>query len=85
MKKHILGALCALPATIAHADTLAPLVITATRSATALDRIPASVTVISQEEIAQAQANDVAELLRGVAGIDIGRNGGPGQAARLYR
>lgn len=84
MKKHILGVLCALPVGIAHADTLEPIVITASRVATPADEIPASVTVIDKEVIAQAQASDAAELLRGVVGIDLGRNGGPGQAASVF-
>jgi vitamin B12 transporter len=84
MKKHILGALCALPGGIAHADTLDPIVITASRVATPAEEIPASITVIDKEEIEQAQANDVSELLRGVTGIDIGRNGGPGQTTSVF-
>jgi len=86
MHKHILGALCALSAGIAQAETdlLAPVVVTATRNATPLEHIPASVTVIDQETIAEAQANDIGELLRGVAGIDLGRNGGPGQTTSVF-
>lgn len=86
MKKHAFGALCALSTAVVQAetDTLEPVVVTATRSATPIDRIPASVTMISREDIAQAQANDVGELLRGVTGIDLGRNGGPGQATSIF-
>jgi vitamin B12 transporter len=86
MKKHILGALIALPAAAAHAGTatLDPIVTTASRTATPVDETVASVTVIDSEEIAQAQANDMGELLRGVTGIDISRYGGPGQPTSVF-
>ena len=42
------------------------------------------VTVITREDIELSLATDLAELLRFEAGIDIGRNGGPGQATSVF-
>src|SRR5690554_8213189 len=62
----------------------AAMVVTATRTAQLADEVIAPVIVISREEIARRQPTDVADLLRLHAGIDIGRNGGPGQSASLF-
>ncbi len=59
-------------------------VVTATRTAQTADASMASVQVIGRDDIERAQANDVAELLRFSAGIDIGRNGGPGQQTSVF-
>ena len=61
-----------------------PIVVTATRTAQIADESLASVIVIDRAQIVQSQAADVAELLRGHAGLDIGRNGGPGQPTSLF-
>jgi vitamin B12 transporter len=42
------------------------------------------VTVITRQDIEQSLASDLAELLRFEAGLDIGRNGGPGQPASVF-
>lgn len=60
------------------------IVITATRTAKTADESMASVTVITREEIEQSQAVDVAELLKFHAGLDVARNGGPGQTTSLF-
>ena len=70
----------ATPETVSS-DTV---VVTATRTAQTADASMASVQVIRRDEIERAQANDVAELLRFFAGVDIGRNGGPGQATSVF-
>ncbi len=59
-------------------------VVTATRTAQTADESLASVQVIRRDEIERAQANDVAELLRFFAGVDIARTGGPGQQTSLF-
>lgn len=61
-----------------------PIIVTATRTAQIADESLAPVIVIDRAQIEQSQAVDIAELLRGHAGLDIGRNGGPGQAASLF-
>ena len=61
-----------------------PIVVTATRTAEIADESLAPVIVIDRAQIEQSQATDVVELLRGHAGLDVARNGGPGQAASLF-
>jgi vitamin B12 transporter len=60
------------------------IVVTATRTEIPLSDTIVPVTVITREEIELSLATDLAELLRFQAGIDIGRNGGPGQATSLF-
>jgi iron complex outermembrane receptor protein len=53
-------------------------VVTATRQEESLSKVPANVTIVSEEEIAQSPAETVPELLRSVAGVlvnDIAGNG----------
>jgi vitamin B12 transporter len=71
--------LCA--AEIPHGDTL---VVTATRTEIPLADATVPVTVISRDDIELSLAKDLSELLRFEAGIDIGRNGGPGQTTSLF-
>ncbi|MEJ2690262.1 MAG: TonB-dependent receptor, partial [Deltaproteobacteria bacterium] len=57
---------------------MAPVVVTATRRAESVATVPASVTVVSQEQIARSAAETVPELLRTVGGVlvsDIAGNG----------
>lgn len=61
-----------------------PVLVTATRTAQLADQVLAPVILISREDIERSQAVDVADLLRFHAGLDIGRNGGPGQATSLF-
>ncbi len=71
----------ALPADIAASDTI---IVTATRNEIRADDAIVPVRVITREDIELSMAADLAELLRFEAGIDIGRNGGPGQATSLF-
>jgi len=68
------------------ADTLTsePMLVTATRTEQAAATSLATVTIIDRQTIEQSQSLDVAELLRSVAGIDIARNGGPGQSTSFF-
>ena len=61
-----------------------PVVVTATRTAAHQSETLAAITVIGRDDIERAQANDVAELLRMVAGVEIARAGGPGQLAAAF-
>lgn len=79
------GLLALLVASAASAnDTLKldPLFVTATRTPTAA--LGTASIVISREQIDRSLATDVAELLRTQVGIEIGRNGGPGQPASIF-
>lgn len=82
----ILGALMApsLLAAQPSATPLSPVVVTATGTEQAADRVLAPVVVIDRETIARSQAVDLAELLRFQAGLEIGRNGGPGSVTSVF-
>jgi vitamin B12 transporter len=79
---------CSLPpasaADPAPAAELDPIVVTATRTAARESETLAAITVIGRADIERAQASDVAELLRFVAGVEIARSGGPGQLAAAF-
>lgn len=80
-------ALSLLAATASLAADLPPrdiIIVTATRTAIPLDDAIVPVTVINREDIELSLASDLAELLRFEAGVDIGRNGGPGQATSVF-
>ena len=82
----MLAALLSLPIA-GHAAEISPgdtLIVTATRTEIPLSDATVPVTVISRDEIELSMARDLAELLRFEAGIDIGRNGGPGQATSMF-
>ena len=59
-------------------------IVTATRTAQTADESLASVNVITRDDIEVSQANNITELLRLQAGIDIARSGGPGQQTGLF-
>lgn len=64
--------------------TLDPLVVTATREGRDPALLAPGVTVLDREAIERAQANDLAELLRGLAGVDVARSGGPGAPVSVF-
>ena len=65
-------------------DDLDETVVTATRTPVALDAVGAPVIVISRDDIERSLASDVSELLQAHAGLEISRNGGPGQTTSLF-
>ncbi|HZF14429.1 MAG TPA: TonB-dependent receptor [Steroidobacteraceae bacterium] len=58
--------------------------VTATRTPVPESDILVPVTVITRDDLARSLASDAADVLRFQAGLDIGRNGGPGQPASLF-
>jgi vitamin B12 transporter len=60
---------------------LAPVVVTGNREPTPLDRIVGDIVVIDSERIRRSSADSVEDLLRREGGIQLSRNGGPGQSA----
>ena len=77
---------CAAAATAADGTT-APanhVVVTATRMPTPVDEVLAPVIVIDRATIERSTAGDVTELLRFHAGLELGRNGGPGQTTAVF-
>jgi vitamin B12 transporter len=65
-------------------DELEETVVTATRTPVPLDAVGAPVIVITRSDIERSLASDVSELLQGQAGLEISRNGGPGQTTSLF-
>lgn len=61
-----------------------PVVVTATRTALPVDEVLAPMIVISREELERSPAADAADVLRFHAGVEIARNGGPGQTASVF-
>ncbi len=72
------------PSAVADPAPGETIIVTATRTEIPLSDAIVPVTVISREDIELSVAKDLAELLRFQAGIDIGRNGGPGQATSVF-
>ena len=72
----LLSALCVLPGP-AWADdaTLKPVVVTASSAAHALHDAPASISVISREDIEKRPVQELAELLGTVEGVTLSRSG----------
>ncbi|WP_333906658.1 TonB-dependent receptor domain-containing protein [Delftia acidovorans] len=68
----------------AQASQLDTVVVTASRSEQPLRTVTADMTVIDAETIARSGATGVADLLVQVPGVQINRNGGPGQVTSVY-
>ncbi len=85
-------ALAAAGPILAHAQAepspplaqLAPVVVTAARSAQPVERLVADVTVIDADEIARSGAQSLAELLQRQPGVEITQNGGPGGTSGVF-
>lgn len=75
---------CALTAQAQTERQMAETVVTATRIPQSMDSITADMTVIDSEQISRAGAVGVADVLARVPGVQINRNGGPGQATSVY-
>ena len=88
MKHHALLALVASMIfsnqTSAELTTDGTIVVTASRTPQALAETLAPVIVITGDELRRSATFDIAEALRFQAGIEIGRNGGPGQATSVF-
>ncbi|HIE56556.1 MAG TPA: hypothetical protein EYP90_15530, partial [Chromatiaceae bacterium] len=83
MKKSLLPLLLALgPAPLIASQNLETIVVTGYGVDVA--SVPASLDIITRSEIESSTALDVADLLRFHTGLEIGRNGGPGQATSLF-
>ena len=82
----IVACLSGLPTTVIadEIDAKDTIVVTATRNQILIDDSTVSITVIDRQQIEQSLATDLSELLRFEAGIDIGRNGGPGQVTSVF-
>jgi len=85
MRSFLLPACCACCAAAAAAAAPASeVVVTASRFPTPLEEVLAPVIVIDRATIERSAASDVTELLRFNAGLELGRNGGPGQTTAVF-
>jgi outer membrane cobalamin receptor len=87
IRGYLVGLLAASPAfaqTPAPPDDLETLVVTGSREPRPLAEAPASVTVITREEIAAGAYTSLAEMLRFVAGAHLDQPGSRGSRASLY-
>ena len=60
------------------------IIVTASAVPESLESTPASVSVITREDIEKQQALDVADVLREVPGLSIARTGSPGKSTTLF-
>ena len=77
-------ALAASCASFAQSVTLKPVVVTATRSATAADELVGDVSVIDRSAIEASTARTLSELLARVPGVQMSSNGGLGKASSVF-
>jgi vitamin B12 transporter len=70
--------------TINSEATAQPVVVSATRTEIPLDQSPASVSVISSEELEEKQIERVADALREVPGLSVVQTGTPGQLTSVF-
>ena len=63
---------------------LEPIVVTGSREPQTLDRVTADVVVIDAGRIRASTADSIEDLLRREAGVQVSRNGGPGQNASVF-
>jgi vitamin B12 transporter len=67
-----------------HAQTLDPVVVTATRNPQQASRLVSDVSVVESERLQTPSARSFADLLRQEPGVQIGSNGGPGATSSLF-
>lgn len=68
----------------AQPQSLAPVVVTASRTAQRVTEALPHTTVVTQEDIVDSQAPDLRSLLRGQAGVEFAANGGMGANTSLF-
>ncbi|RMH62781.1 MAG: TonB-dependent receptor [Zetaproteobacteria bacterium] len=68
----------------AQAADMSPVVVTAGRIAQSEETVSADVTVLDRQAIERSQKTTVADLLRGLPGVDVASSGGPGKATSVF-
>lgn len=68
----------------APAESLPPMVVTATRTEVPLNQLTTSLTVITSEEIRERQSELVSEVLRDVAGVNVVQTGSMGTDTSVF-
>ncbi|MCB0330498.1 MAG: TonB-dependent receptor [Bdellovibrionales bacterium] len=83
MRNRLLWAsvLATLGTSIANAS---PIVVTANRDATPIEKVGGSISLITEEEIQRSQLTHVSEILRQVPGVDVVRSGGRGGNTSIF-
>ena len=76
--------LCLSLSTLAAAAIAQTVVITGSREPLAPERLAADVAVIDSDTLRQSTADSLGDLLRREAGLQLSRNGGPGQSSGLF-
>lgn len=71
-------------ASVASAERIDPVIVTATRTALTVDDTLASVTVLTRTDIERSQAKTVPELLRGIPGVDLISAGSFGKQTSVF-
>lgn len=90
MKASLLLAILSVPALVSaqeqseNVESIETIVVTATRTSRPADKVSAPVIVIDRATIERSMATDLADLLKFHAGLDIARNGGPGQPTSVF-
>jgi vitamin B12 transporter len=79
-----LGVALTFPFASIAASPQPEVVVTASRTSTAIDETLASVSVITRDEIEASATLDLLDLLRGVPGLDIVRGGGQAQQTSVF-
>jgi vitamin B12 transporter len=79
-----LSASLSLPVLAASDLPESEVVVTATRIPTPIDKVLAPVVVINEAEIDRSAPTDISDLLRFHAGLELSRNGGPGQTTAVF-
>lgn len=69
---------------LAKKTVLPDIVVTATRTPVAVDKVPAAVTVFTSEDIEGMQVKTLPELLKGSLGVDITQNGQFGKTTSVF-
>lgn len=84
----VVGLLASITLTTSYlataADTVEPVVVTATRTAESADASLSPMILIDNAEITRQPGTTVEDILRMHAGIEVGRNGGPGQTTSIF-
>ena len=84
-QKLLAAILCAVsPLSYAATDVLDEIVVTATRITQPLNQTLSSTSVITRQDIQNSQAPDVPTVLRNVAGVEVGQNGGIGKTSGMF-
>ena len=78
----LVGLACA--SVLAQTQEVNPVVISATRAEQPLSEALSSVSVITRQDIEKSQAPSLADLLKGEAGFEFGRNGGLGTTTSFF-